>query len=133
MEHNNINATIVPSDIINIIGVTGDNQGSNMENITIHDKSNKLQDKNISNELQVDLQNEINDSGENDDNRSIGEDPNIFNELTIQGSILNDSSIIPAISYCTQPTSNQKLWAAFLLGFIFAIMSSPIAYYITSL
>jgi len=59
--------------------------------------------------------------------------------LNIQESLLNDSRITPAGNgdpnskpYCTQPTSGQKWWAAVLLGFIFALVSSPVAYQITS-
>lgn len=29
------------------------------------------------------------------------------------------------------PTDNQKLWAAVVLGFVFALMSSPLAYNLT--
>lgn len=59
--------------------------------------------------------------------------------LSIQESLLNDSRITPTGNgnpnskpYCTQPTSGQKWWAAVLLGFLFAIISSPAAYYVTS-
>lgn len=54
-------------------------------------------------------------------------------------SILNDSRITPtgngsfdSKSYYSQPTSGQKLWASVLLGFLFALISSPTAYNITS-
>jgi hypothetical protein len=60
-------------------------------------------------------------------------------DLTIQESLLNDSRITPdgnghrpSSLSSTQPTSGQKWWAAVLLGFIFAIISSPAAYYTTS-
>lgn len=59
--------------------------------------------------------------------------------LSIQDSLLNDSRITPTGNgnpmgnpYCTQPTSGQKWWAAVLLGFLFALISSPPAYNITS-
>lgn len=59
--------------------------------------------------------------------------------LNIQESLLNDSRITPSGNgnatskpYCTQPTSGQKWWAAVLLGFVFALISSPAAYYVTS-
>ena len=64
---------------------------------------------------------------------------NLIPSLTIQESILNDSRITPSGNgnlaskpYCVQPTSGQKWWAAVLLGFVFALISSPAAYYITS-
>lgn len=54
-------------------------------------------------------------------------------------SILNDSRISPVSNgnpnsrpFCNQPTSGQKWWASVLLGFIFALISSPAAYYVTS-
>lgn len=34
--------------------------------------------------------------------------------------------------FCVPPTNGQKWWAALLLGFVFAIVSSPAAYYATS-
>lgn len=59
--------------------------------------------------------------------------------LTIQESLLNDSRITPTGNgdptskpYCTQPTGGQKWWAAVILGFLFALISSPSAYYMTS-
>lgn len=59
--------------------------------------------------------------------------------LTIQESILNDSRLAPSGNgnpqnkpNCIQPTSSQKWWVSILLGFIFALLSSPAAYYITS-
>jgi hypothetical protein len=59
--------------------------------------------------------------------------------LTIQESLLNDSRITPSGNgnlsskpYCTQPTGGQKWWAAVILGFIFALISSYPAYYLTS-
>lgn len=49
--------------------------------------------------------------------------------------LLNDSRLSPSNngnpdlkSNCDQPTSNQKWWAAILLGFLFALVSSPLAY-----
>lgn len=61
-------------------------------------------------------------------------------EPSIQDALLNDSRITPTGNgnqsskpYCTQPTSGQKWWASVLLGFIFALISSPAAYNITSL
>lgn len=60
-------------------------------------------------------------------------------DLTLQESLLNNSRITPTGNgdpngkpYCTEPTSGQKWWAAVLLGLIFALISSPAAYYITS-
>lgn len=65
-----------------------------------------------------------------------------FNEIDsilIQDALLNDSRITPSGNgnpnsriYYTQPTSGQKWWAAVLLGFLFALISSPAAYNITS-
>ena len=59
--------------------------------------------------------------------------------VTIQECILNGSRISPSgngnassIPFCTQPTSGQKWWAAVVLGFVFALVSSPVAYYMTS-
>jgi hypothetical protein len=59
--------------------------------------------------------------------------------LSIQDSLLNDSRITPVGNgnpeskpYCTQPTGGQKWWAAVLLGFIFALISSPAAYSVTN-
>jgi hypothetical protein len=54
-------------------------------------------------------------------------------------SLLNDSRITPSGNgdptsppSTTPPTSGQKWWAAVLLGIVFAILSSPVAYNITS-
>lgn len=59
--------------------------------------------------------------------------------LSFQESILNDSRLTPVgngdpfnRNYTTQPTSGQKWWASVLLGFVFALISSPPAYYLTS-
>ena len=59
--------------------------------------------------------------------------------ISIQDALLNDSRITPGGNgnpeskpYCTQPTSGQKWWAAVLLGFIFALISSPAAYSVTN-
>lgn len=59
--------------------------------------------------------------------------------LTIQDSLLNDSRITPAGNgnldskpICTSPTNTQKWWAAVLVGFIYALISSPTAFYMTS-
>lgn len=59
--------------------------------------------------------------------------------LMIQESLLNDSRITPigngslmSKSTHMQPTSAQKWWAAAILGLIFALISSPAAYAITS-
>jgi len=59
--------------------------------------------------------------------------------LSTQESLLNDSRITPTGNgnpsskpFCTQPTSSQKWWAAVVLGFIFALISSPAAYYVSS-
>ena len=63
----------------------------------------------------------------------------IDTELSMQDFLLNDSRITPSgngnISIkttCTQPTNGQKWWAAVILGLLFAIVSSPPAYIITS-
>lgn len=62
-----------------------------------------------------------------------------INSLSFQETFLNDSRITPTGNgnlsskpYCTQPTSGQKWWAAVLLGFIFALISSPAAYYVST-
>lgn len=54
-------------------------------------------------------------------------------------SLLLDSRISPSgngtrdgIDTCYIPTSGQKWWAAVILGFVFALISSPPAYEITS-
>lgn len=59
--------------------------------------------------------------------------------LTFQESILNDSRISPTGNgsleskpVCTPPTNAHKWWASVLLGFVFALVSSPAAYYISS-
>ena len=59
--------------------------------------------------------------------------------LTMPELLLNNSRITPTGNgnpqskpFCNEPTSGQKWWAAVLLGFVFAIISSPAAYYITS-
>lgn len=59
--------------------------------------------------------------------------------MDLPETLLNDSRISPSGSgsldeapNCTKPTSGQKWWASVLLGFIFAIISSPAAYYVTS-
>lgn len=61
------------------------------------------------------------------------------NCLTIQDALLNDSRITPTGNgnsenrpYCTQPTNGQKWWAAVILGLLFALVSSSVAYSITS-
>ena len=73
-----------------------------------------------------------------DSNSSTGPQSPI-NSLSFQETFLNDSRITPTGNgnlsskpYCTQPTSGQKWWAAVLLGFIFALISSPAAYYVSS-
>ena len=60
-------------------------------------------------------------------------------ELSLQEELLNDSRITPTGNgspvnkqNSTQPTSGQKWWAAVILGFVFALLSSPTAYHITS-
>lgn len=76
-----------------------------------------------------------NDDISPDNTRKISTEPT----LSIQDTLLNDSRITPTGNgnpmgkpYCTQPTSGQKWWAAVLLGFLFALISSPAAYNITS-
>lgn len=65
---------------------------------------------------------------------------NIFPEppTEIEG-LLNDSRIAPTGNgnrdtgpNTVPPTSGQKWWAAVLLGLVFAIISSPVAYNITN-
>lgn len=60
-------------------------------------------------------------------------------DLSIQDSLLNDSRISASGNgnesnkpVCTQPTGGQKWWAAVIVGFLFAIFSSPVAYQITT-
>lgn len=50
---------------------------------------------------------------------------------SIQDRLLIDSIISPT-GTSDPPTSEQKWWAAIVIGFIFAIISSPLAYYATS-
>lgn len=59
-------------------------------------------------------------------------------DLSTQESLLNDSRISSSGNgnlenkpFCTQPTGGQKWWAAVLLGLVFAIVSSPVAYQLT--
>jgi hypothetical protein len=58
---------------------------------------------------------------------------------TMNESLLTDSRLSPFGSgnledkpICTAPTSGQKWWAAIVLGLVFAIVSSPPAYAVTS-
>lgn len=108
------------------------------------------------------LEPSIGTTGSNYNHNTDLEDINHVPPLTIQESILNSSRITPSgngnpsnskiqpditkdpgdftslsnlhsnMSLCTQPTSGQKWWAAVVLGFVFALVSSPVAYYITS-
>src|SRR5690242_19057941 len=66
---------------------------------------------------------------------------NITNDSTpsIQDLLLDNSRITPAgngtainKSQFNQPTNGQKWWAAVIIGFIFALISSPPAYAISS-
>ena len=64
---------------------------------------------------------------------------NTISSLNMPEAILNDSRITPSGNgnldskpYTTQPTGGQKWWAAVILGFVFALLSSPPAYSITS-
>ncbi len=53
--------------------------------------------------------------------------------LPIIDILLNDSQLSNNTEVnCTAPTSGQKWWTAIILGFIFAFISSPAAYYATS-
>lgn len=67
------------------------------------------------------------------------------NKSTIRDRILRDSRLSQShngseqarqtVSQSPTPyeaTSGQKLWAAIILGFVFAIISSPVLYYMTS-
>jgi len=67
------------------------------------------------------------------------EDNNKNKDITKSEILLNDSRITPTgngdvngSTPCVTPSSGQKWWASILLGFIFAIISSPAAYFITS-
>lgn len=53
---------------------------------------------------------------------------------SIQDKLLNDSRVSPDVntSSVNPPTSGQKWWASILLGIVFALVSSPAAYYLTS-
>lgn len=60
-------------------------------------------------------------------------------KLSFQEELLNDSRITPTGNgspvnkqTSTQPTSGQKWWAAVILGFVFALVSSPTAYHVSS-
>lgn len=60
-----------------------------------------------------------------------------MNELSPQESLLNDSRITPTGNgndrpCCIQPSNGQKWWAAVLIGLVFALISSPVAYILTS-
>ena len=66
-------------------------------------------------------------------------DVEVVPTISFRESLLNDSRITPTGNgspsskpYCTQPNSGHKWWASILLGFIFAIVSSPAAYYVSS-
>jgi len=83
--------------------------------------------------------NEVNFISESNNGFTNEIENNKIPSLTTQESLLNDSRFTPTGNgdptskpYCTQPTSGQKWWAAVLLGFIFALISSPVAYNITS-
>lgn len=59
--------------------------------------------------------------------------------LSISDVLLNDSRITPTGNgsltnkdITVQPTDGQKWWAAVILGLLFALISSPVAYSITS-
>lgn len=75
------------------------------------------------------------------DKDSTIDDNDILNELSISELMLNDSRISPntngskdpqTVISNTQPTSCQKWWASILLGIVFMLISSPIAYYASS-
>ena len=75
----------------------------------------------------------------NNESQNVTNQTDIIPILSIQDSLLNDSRITPVGNgnlaskpYCIQPTNGQKWWAAVLLGFLFALISSPAAYYVTS-
>lgn len=64
----------------------------------------------------------------------------VVDEPTIQESILNDSRISSVGNgnesqkpFCTQPTGGQKWWAAVVLGLLFMLVSSPVAYQISTM
>jgi hypothetical protein len=115
---------ITSSALTGFTGLTGNDQASNMGNIPFNNItiSSNTQSNNIDESIYKSNSN-----------------------ISLQESILNDSRITPTGNgspnskpYCsricdaTQPTSGQKWWAAVLLGFLFALISSPAAYYITS-
>jgi hypothetical protein len=59
--------------------------------------------------------------------------------VSLPDLLLNDSRITPTGNgslvgkdIITSPTSGQKWWAAIILGIVFALISSPVAYSITS-
>ena len=63
---------------------------------------------------------------------------NIDSNLHFSEKFLNDSRITPSgngthVMSTTKPTSGQKWWAAVICGFVFALISSPAAYYATSM
>ena len=63
----------------------------------------------------------------------------ILDSLSIQEKILNNSRITPVGNgnkldsemLNTPPSGGQKWWAAVILGFVFALVSSPVAYAVT--
>jgi len=55
-------------------------------------------------------------------------------DLTNLESIINDSRLTPTGNgatrpVCTQPTDGHKMWVAVLSGIVFALISSPVAYF----
>jgi hypothetical protein len=63
----------------------------------------------------------------------------VESNITLIDSMLNNSRISPSGNgsdntdgNCTVPNSAQKWWAAIFLGFIFAVISCPAAYFATS-
>lgn len=83
----------------------------------------------------IDLNTDISDNSD----KSLDINKNNKNITTIIEGILNDSRLTPtgngnadADFVCVQPSSGQKWWASFILGFLFAIISSSAAYFVTS-
>lgn len=58
-------------------------------------------------------------------------------DLTFSDKMINDSRLAPNgngthVMSDEPPTNSQKWWAAIVIGFVFALISSPAAYFVTS-
>lgn len=72
---------------------------------------------------------------EDDTNKGLIESLLVDSRITPTGNgaiTESDIPILPSTSVNSQVTSGQKWWAAVILGFIFFLISSPVAYNITS-